>query len=43
MVPTNICAGNNVILSSNYANGNSWLPTGETTQDISVNNSGSLQ
>ena len=38
---TNICAGNTVILSSSYASGNTWLPNGQTTKDIGVNNSGS--
>ena len=38
--PTTFCANQSITLSSSSAFGNYWLPNGETTNSISVNNSG---
>ena len=39
--PTTICAGQQVILTSNSATGNVWSPSGATSQSIVVTTSGS--
>ncbi len=39
--PTTFCAGGSVDLTSSYATGNDWSPTGQTTQTITVTTSGS--
>lgn len=38
--PTTFCTGDSVILSSNSPTGNVWLPGGQTSQSITVYNSG---
>jgi hypothetical protein len=38
--PTTFCTGDSVILSSSQATGNVWSPNSETTQSITVMNSG---
>ena len=39
--PTSFCTGDSVVLSSSQASGNVWAPNSETTQSITVMNSGS--
>lgn len=39
--PTTFCTGDSVVLSSSQTTGNVWSPNMETTQDITVMNSGS--
>ncbi len=38
--PTTFCTGDSVVLSSSQTTGNVWAPNSETTQDITVMNSG---
>ena len=38
--PTTFCQGDSVELSSDYTTGNSWIPSGQTTQNIFVTMSG---
>jgi PKD repeat protein len=39
--PLTFCDGDNVVLTSSLAAGNTWNPNGETSQSITVNTSGS--
>ncbi|MEY3443879.1 MAG: hypothetical protein RLZZ519_2160, partial [Bacteroidota bacterium] len=39
--PTTFCDGGNVVLTSNYTTGNTWIPGAQTTQSILATTSGS--
>ncbi|MDQ3192967.1 MAG: gliding motility-associated C-terminal domain-containing protein, partial [Bacteroidota bacterium] len=39
--PINLCPGDTIVLTSSIASGNVWSQAGETTQSITVSNSGS--
>ena len=39
--PTNFCIGGSVVLTSSQASGNTWYPSGQTSQSITVTSAGS--